>query len=292
MPVKFYLCIFIAILVNHAKAESYSVYGNSISTYPGYIPSNYNCWYSEKQMFVEDTWWYQVGVSMNWSFCSNSSWSGSRVSYDKSWDYNSYFISSYRIENLSSNEDPDNILILGGVNDWIWSINKLGTVDNEDSTTLCGAYKLMLDRLVKRYPHSKMYCISILPMTYNNQTIYTLNSMGWSIDQANGCIKSICSLKNIAFINMKDCPLSENVSAFTYDGLHPTIQGMKLIADFISDKIKEINLSSVKVLNVEENLYSDTYFNLNGLKALPGEAKSGIFIRKRGYGSFSKVLIK
>ena len=291
MLIRFLFIIFFALFFSQVNAETFSVYGNSISTYPGYIPSDYNCWYTEDQMMVEDTWWYQVGVSMNWTLCNNSSWSGSRVSYDKGSIYDSYFISPYRIENLSKNGIPNHILICGGVNDWIWSKNDLGNIENEDSTTFCGAYRMMLDRLKNKYPFSKLYVISILPTTYNNQNIYSLNSKGWNIDQANDCIKNICSIKNVAYIDMKYCKFAEDVFMYTFDGLHPNIIGMKHIADYISNTIKEISyISSINTKQGKSNYKGGSSFKLNGEKAIG--TRKRIVIRQNSDGSFSKIYVK
>lgn len=273
------------------EADSYSVFGNSISTYKGYIPSDYNCWFTEEHMKVEETWWYQVGISMKWTLCNNSSWSGSRVSYDKDWEYKSYFISPIRINNLSENGIPDHILILGGVNDWRWSLNHLGSIEDTDSTVFCGAYKLMLDRIKDKYPSSKIYCISILPIAENGYTNNSFNSKGWSISQANDCIRDICRIKNISFIDMNPCLFSENVNLFTADGLHPNVEGMKLIADYIIQKLKDIsNATAMKGIEPNNPNRRPQMYDLNGLKIHPNSRS--VIIRQNDNGSYSKMISK
>ncbi len=267
----------------------YSVFGNSISTFEGYIPSDYLCWFSEKQMKVEDTWWYQVGKNMSWALCNNSSWSGSRVAYDKDWEYNSYFISPYRIKNLSEKGIPDHILILGGVNDWRWNLSELGTIDDADSTSFCGAYKLMLDRLRFYYPNSTLYCISILPIAENGNTIYSENSKDWSINQANICIKDICREKGIYFIDMSLCDFCNNINNNTADGLHPNIQGMKMIADYIVQRLIEFqNKTSIRRIYNYFPIYQKNTYGINGIRTMNNE--KGLKIQKKSNGNYIKIL--
>lgn len=273
------------------KKELFSIYGNSISTYEGYIPTDFRCWFTEEQMNVEETWWYQVGEAMHWKLCNNSSWSGSRVAYDRDWEYNSYFISPYRLRNLSENGNPNYILVLGGVNDWRWSLCELGTVDNTDSTSFCGAYNLMLDRLKLYHPNSKIFCISILPISEGGNTIHSVNSMGWSISQANECIKGICNKKKVCFLDLSPCSFGDDVSENTADGLHPNVQGMKMIADFIVTKLKELyETTNIKSSAINKHLNEEKYYGMNGVQNT-GPA-SRISLRRNGKGKYIKILSK
>lgn len=240
--VKYLLLSAIFILFHNAlKAESFSVYGNSISTYEGSIPSDFLTWYTPEKIRVEETWWYLVGKAMEWDLCNNSSWSGSRVSYDKGSDYKSYFISPYRLTNLSQNGIPDNILVLGGVNDWFWGVNELGEPTSIDSVEFCGAYNLMLDRIKHMYPMARVYCFSILPIRYEGNTENTVNKKGWTIKDANKLIERVCGLQNVFFINMEDCEFSNDILAYTYDGLHPNVKGMDLLSKYIATQLKELS---------------------------------------------------
>ena len=276
-----YILIFVLSILFHnvLKAESFSVYGNSISTYEGYIPSEFKTWYTPEKIRVEETWWYLVGEAMGWSLCNNSSWSGSRVSYDKKSDYNSYFISPYRLTNLSQKGIPDNLFVLGGVNDWFGSINKLGEVSSVDSMELCGAYNLMLDRIKVLYPNTTIYCISILPFKYEGKTENSINKAGWSITGANKKLEIICASYKVFFINMEDCEFSNNIMAYTIDGLHPNSKGMKLLADYIVTRIKEQHKDDTMVRGRQKSESvcndepSNRYYSINGV---------GMNVRKKG----------
>ncbi len=280
------------VIENNALNEdrNFSIYGNSISTYEGYIPSNYRTWFTPSKMRVEDTWWYQVGVSMGWELCNNSSWSGSRVAYDSDWEYNSYFISPYRLNNLSEKGIPDNILVLAGVNDWRWNISSLGTIESTDSTVFCGAYNLMLKRLKQLYPQTNIYCFSILPIRENGNTEETINSQGWSIADANLCIKQMCANSGVKFFNMKDCEFSNNILAYTEDGLHPNVEGMKIIADYIVSTLKEIRATSALPNNtkIEAQNSNIVMYGIDGIR-IESPAKGAVIHRNKNW---KKVIIK
>lgn len=299
---KFLLSIFVALSLScESKIQvveddalnedkNFSVFGNSISTYEGYIPSDYLTWFTPSKMKVEETWWYQVGESMGWELCNNSSWSGSRVAYDKDWDYNSYFISPYRLNNLSAKGTPDNILVLAGVNDWRWNISSLGTIESLDSTAFCGAYNLMLKRLKQLYPQANIYCISILPIREKGNTEETINSQGWSIAEANVCIKHICTNEGVTFFNMQECEYSNNVLAYTEDGLHPNVEGMRVIADYIVKALKEIRTTSALSNNTRRvnGNSNGIIYGIDGIR-MESHAK-GVVIQKNK--NWKKLIIK
>ncbi len=67
-----------------AKLENalISVYGDSISTYLGYIPAAYACFYPASYADVQDvndTWWQKAINDVGATLCNNASWSGSKV---------------------------------------------------------------------------------------------------------------------------------------------------------------------------------------------------------------------
>ena len=55
--------------------------------------------------------------------------------------------------------DVDLILLEGGVNDYGWNI-PLGTVDDTDGSTLLGAWRLMIERLLVDYPNAQIVFVT------------------------------------------------------------------------------------------------------------------------------------
>lgn len=56
-------------------------------------------------------------------------------------------------------EDVDLILLEGGVNDYGWNI-PLGTVEDTDGSTLLGAWRLIIDKLLVDYPNAKIVFVT------------------------------------------------------------------------------------------------------------------------------------
>ena len=63
------------------------IFGDSYSTFKGYIPEGYEVYYSEEENSetdvrkVEETWWFQVFKEKNFNLMLNNSWSGSTIGY-------------------------------------------------------------------------------------------------------------------------------------------------------------------------------------------------------------------
>lgn len=208
------------------KKPTYSIIGNSISTFRGYIPSGYKTYYPQPWFRdVNETWWMRIGTLRNMVFLSNASWSASTVSGNDI----SCFTSDERITNLSVNGVPDYIFVAGGTNDY--GKNKaLGTESDENDynkSTFRGAYSLMLKKMKEMYPNTTIICLSIFPRKegYDHK-----NPNGWTIRVANDIIKSLADNYNCIYINMEDCGLEDDYSGLTFDGLHPNSKGMELLA--------------------------------------------------------------
>lgn len=138
---------FISILINMWKksndsksestyfmGKSLSICGDSISTFTGYIPYDYDKCYPEKGQIldVNDTWWMQVIKKTGMKLCSNASFSGSTVSGEADdMESGRWACGNRRISDLAGNtgEEPDIILILMGTNDLVSCI-PLGNDNN------------------------------------------------------------------------------------------------------------------------------------------------------------------
>ena len=148
------------------KEKTFSVLGNSISTFSGYIPSGYANYYTNNKILLEDTWWMQLSFKDDFELASNASWSGSSIINNKNNNPKSYFTSEERLDALSTNGIPDIILILGGTNDWGNSTGYLGDYPHDnifDLKTFRGAYSYLIFRLHNKYPTTSIVCCSILP---------------------------------------------------------------------------------------------------------------------------------
>ena len=173
------------------KIVTFSVLGNSISTYKGYIPSSYKCYsrYMPGKFKVEDTWWMLLKMISGYELLSNASWSGSTIVNEGASDSNSYFTSDKRLTELGRKGTPDIILVLGGTNDW-GNSKELGDFPSDssfDMKTFRGAYSYLVKKLCDMYPNSKICCCSILP----RKGFDSPNKKGWYTTDGNKSIETI-----------------------------------------------------------------------------------------------------
>lgn len=259
-------------LISKDKAD-FSILGNSISTYPNYIPDNHVTFYTQEHFNVEETWWMKLANLLGWELNSNVSWSGSRIAYDGIWGCESYFYSYDRINLLGGYKDPDYIFIEGGTNDWAWgSINGslYGNIGDCDSTSFCGASNLMMQRIKQMYPNSTINCLGIFPRTPGMDIKCV---QGWTLNDGNNALKEIAYLNDVIFISMDDCGIDGHFEEYTFDGLHPNSDGMTLVANHIFRQLQqETYATEVKYA------HPSTYFHFNLAGRIIPFDKEGIHI--------------
>lgn len=152
------------------------IFGDSYSTFRGWIPEGFGYSYSEDRtdgnevVRVEDTWWHRVITATDSKLIQNNSWSGSTIGYT---GYNGQDLSEsksfiYRFKKLLSEgffeeNKIDTFFILGGTND-SWSHAPVGDLmyDSFEEKHLysvlpaiCYFFKTVKETL----PDTKIYCL-------------------------------------------------------------------------------------------------------------------------------------
>ena len=209
------------------KGLTFSVLGNSISTYAGYIPEGFANFYTTSHIPVSDTWWMKFATLGGCTLDKNASWSGSTVCSLSPDSDNAFFGSDKRVSALGN---PDIIFIAGGTNDWGLGWYDLGEYGNKQTHSFRGAYTYLLDKLHTRYPDAELICLSIIPRSNDPRTA---NSQGWTIFDGNASILKIANEKGAWYIDLSYCGMEKDVWSYTLDGLHPNSSGMNLIARHI-----------------------------------------------------------
>lgn len=151
-----------------------AIIGDSYSTFEGYVPEGYFCWYMLKgnecendMPGVEKTWWYQLSRENDLEIVMNCSFSGSAVCYSGYPDMpdriGSAFISRMKVDlgEKRTTPEPDILLIFGGTNDF-WAESPLGEIKygdwtEEDFVNFSPSYCYMLAYLKKWNPNAKIY---------------------------------------------------------------------------------------------------------------------------------------
>lgn len=201
-----------------------SILGDSYSTFQGYLTPDTNAvWYWRNPDLkvtdvtdVKQTWWWQLIERGGYKLGVNNSFSGATVCYT-GYDGADYTNRSFvnRATNLGS---PDIILVFGATNDE-WAKVPVGKYKYNDFCiadlkTFRPAMACMLERLKDHYPGTK--------------TFFIVNTVfGSEIKES---ILSICKHYGVTTIQLKDINMKNG---------HPTIEGMKAIADQVLKIIKK-----------------------------------------------------
>lgn len=207
----------------NAQTKSVSVLGDSYSTYEGFVtPSTNELWYYAENpeartdvKNVRQTWWHQVIKENGWRLCVNNSYSGATISYT-GYDGNDYSARSFntRMDNLGQ---PDVIFVFGATND-SWAGSPVGDYKYEGITygdlyQFRPALARMLQWMTDRYVNTEIY--------------FLLNDdLRDEIDES---VKTICAHYGV--------PVIELVGIDKLSG-HPSVKGMRQIADQVNDFLK------------------------------------------------------
>ena len=234
--------------------KSVSIIGDSISTWSGVIPDDYNQNYPQDDVDdVSKTWWMQVIDKGGMTLDCNASFSGGLTtgdSYDMS---GSTAIGVRRLQDVSKDsrtgeaKEPDIILIMTGTNDCIQQ-KEIGSYEAGQTSAEEGeievfadAYDFLLTKLSAMYPSAQIICLTCVPMGYGEE--------GTSIEKYNAQIRQVAMGHSIPVIDTYNCGL--NPAEDLYDGIHPKTSGMTKIADMVLEKLESApgSVSGMRELN-------------------------------------------
>lgn len=150
----------------YLEGKSFSIIGDSISTYAGWIPSDHATYYPNSATNVtriQDTWWYKICSAYHAKLLYNDSWSGSTVSTDNA---NGPMVNRVDTSLGSArvlDPKPDIIFVFGGTNDAnrgvaVGSVMYSGWTDS-DLAKFAPAYCKMLDTITTYNPGAKICCM-------------------------------------------------------------------------------------------------------------------------------------
>lgn len=159
---------------NHFKqsVRNVMIFGDSYSTFAGYIPDGYAVYYSTEEREqtnvrrVEETWWHLLCTEHSFKLIRNDSWSGSTLGntgYNGDCSKTSSFI--YRLEKLEADgffheHEIDTVFIFGCTND-SWANAPLGEIQlnnfkNDDLFSVCPAIGYFVARLKEILPEANI----------------------------------------------------------------------------------------------------------------------------------------
>lgn len=210
------------------KKKYLSILGDSISTYKGVsndasVNSTliYNPYYYREPMPSEKTYWHIVTDRFGLTLCVNNSWSGGNLSGRDNPDSG-----VNRVEHLSRDDgtSPDIIIVFMGIND-------LGR--RVDKEVFAKDYLKTLMTVKERHPNARVCCVNIpdRDVAVKERTEIFNSAIEDAVASA-GENFFIADLFHSRLNN--DCYYMN-----TLDGLHPDEDGMRMIADIVTEAIEK-----------------------------------------------------
>ena len=210
--------------------KTYSVLGDSISTYTGYVPEGNAIYYTGSNCGVNNvnqTWWKQIEHKLGLILNKNNSWAGSKVTGNETSS------ATIRATQLDNGSHPDIIFLYMGINDF----NSNVPID-----TFKEAYTLTIKNILSKYKQSKLYTFTLLPCQRNDIVVgepeYNANKC--YLTEFNSAIREISDIYGVEVIDIASCGLTMfnadiYMGDYTESGafLHPNAEGHKIISEKI-----------------------------------------------------------
>jgi lysophospholipase L1-like esterase len=197
--------------------KTVSILGDSISTYKGYVPEGYSCFYPYPTADLGDvnqTWWMQVINKLGMKLLKNNSYSGTCVS--EGTGNNSTVQDSRLKELLFGTEAPDIIIIFMGSNDCGSQYVKYDTFKN--------SYKVMLDKIKVLCPNSEIYIMTLPPSKLYNENDRV---------EYNEVIRQYAKDYNLPLVEMNNTYNGDDCSKYLVDSAHQNLAGMTKLANAV-----------------------------------------------------------
>lgn len=204
------------------------IMGDSYSTYGGYIPQSYNCYYDDLRTDepvikgVEKTWWKILVNRMDYNIAMNDSFSGSTVcnTVRENYSLSSSFVSridKYIQEKFFEENNIDEIFLFGGTND-SWTDAPVGKLK----------YDLWTDEDLKCVIPAFCYILDKFKNTIKTSGVTVIINTELKDNIADG-IKSACENYGFSYVELKNI---DKING------HPTELGMEQIANQVEACLK------------------------------------------------------
>ena len=141
-----------------------------------------------------------------------------------------------RAETMDRNADA--VVVFGGTNDYGHGDAPFGEKESEDIYTFCGAVNSLIGKLEREFPKAEI--IFMTPLHRLNETQPTQPD-GKILEDYVNAIREICKKRNIPVIDLFEInPLDPRDAELVPDGLHPSDEGHKIMAEVIAEELLKI----------------------------------------------------
>lgn len=212
-----------------------SILGDSISTFYQANSDMNSYYHGENEYYYPingrtvssayDTWWGKFIFETKTKFGVNASLSGSTCYNWGSSSAAGPAMNDTRIKLLGENGKPDIILIYIGTND-----NVNGFTTDQFRT----AYETMLSKIALRYPNAYVFCLTMGYCNYSGYFYTETNRLTF-----NNIIRKVATEYNASIIDIANVQTTETYSKMLGDALHPSKEGMSIIAAEVIRVVEE-----------------------------------------------------
>lgn len=196
--------------------------------------------FTETEKVVEKVVEEKVVVDDNYVFVGDSIFEGYDLEkYFKDMPVINSGISGHKTTDILNNMNnriykynPSKVILMIGTNDF-------SSISNEDTVKNIGK---IIDGIKANRPYAEIYVQSIYPVNKNVNSDAAYGRSNDDINTMNKGIKDTCKEKEVNYMNIHDLLIDENgnlKSEYTYDGLHITKEGYKVITEEVMKVLKK-----------------------------------------------------
>ena len=204
-----------------------SIYGDSVSTFEGWLPEGYAAYYPINPvnvLTVEETWWYNAISKVNARYHTNASYSNTGVVTTGSPEALKG-TEITRIKTLRKDtQDPDIIIIYLGVNDCKRSIT---------AKSFKEGYMTMIERMEEEFSGTQIMVCTLNACSFSVKECFNLRL------EYNIVIREVAAEYNLPVIELDKVITEENKAIYMANMLHPNRAGMDEISKEVVRVLKE-----------------------------------------------------
>ncbi len=186
----------------------------------------------------ENTYHYLIKKKYNVKYAYNHGIGGTRIACQTIPSmvsrHDLYF--GLRAEVMDRNADM--VVVFGGTNDFGHGDAPFGDIDSEDTYTFCGAVNALISKLQRDFPESKLVFMTPLHRLTENEPSTPDGKVLADYVEA---IRVICEKRSVPVIDLFEInPLDPKDPVLVPDGLHPSDEGHKILAEVIGEELIKI----------------------------------------------------